>query len=326
MRRFLFLLPPVMAMWLACMQTAPGESGCDEVRIGGNSVGCGNPTKAYALKEVVDINCPSGKCSGHFNDGPLKRHLNVEIVNGQLRITVEPLPDSVQKTIRIDDGVHILTRLFNHNPVVDTLPLGAKSFFGNKILDLDYNYFCGLLDVPDKACSLGKVDTVDLMLEVAWNPILASPTELFKASAYLGPIRLIVGDTNLSLDPFFPLDDTLLLKNDIGDLRINVPILPVNSESKNHHWVVFLPGTNLLTASCWEDGRFDLSPIPSQKSRVFLAEIQNDPPNARVSIHALTVSPNQVLTDTRIGMEIGDLIYTLPTVKSNSIFMGPSCQ
>jgi hypothetical protein len=324
MRRFLFLLPPVMAMWLACMQTAPGENSCDDVRIGGNSVGCGNPTKAYALKEMVDINCRSGGCTGHPADSLLTRHISTEIVNGKLRITVESLSDSAQKGIMLDDEVHAFVRLFNHNPVLDTTPLGGKSFFGNKTLELDYNYFCGQLDIPDKACSLRKVDTVDLMVQITWNPMPVSSPEIFRGSAFLGPVRLVVGDSNLTFDPSLPLADTVLLSNSTEALGINVVLPPKTSDSVL--WVAFLPGTHIRSSmSCWENGRFDLKPIPKQKFRIFLAEIRIGPSNFSVSVHSLKLSSHQDVVSSRLQMEMGDVIYTLPIVDRQSIFTGIGC-
>jgi hypothetical protein len=262
------LILPLLAGFFACMQV-PGPAGedgkgqgeCDEeagVRIGGTSVGCGNPIKSVALNPISLCDDRNGQCLGVNANYPVRVTLGDQV---RFRIHFEgdtsvifPFRDT---TLRFGTPKVVL-RYDGQVFPLDSIPLGVFPFNEADNLNLDFKTICDALDNPDRVCSESVMTEIPISFDLHVPVYHNGQTAIYRAT-----LQGIVVNTTLrklswvgggGLDKIFRLEASFGWANAMVDSTF------FNHRDALFGWLVYVPGTESYSVVCEpnDTAKFDL--------------------------------------------------------------------
>jgi hypothetical protein len=256
------LILPLLAGFFACMQV-PGPAGedgkgqgeCDEeagVRIGGTSVGCGNPIKSVALNPISLCGEVGSPCGGLLEDYPVTVSLGDGIgirirFKGDTSIP-NPFRDT---TLRFGEPKAVL-RYDGQVFPMDSIPLGVFLFADDDSLKLDFKAICDSLDNPDRVCSESIVTEIPISFEVLVPVLSGSQTFIFRAT-----IQGIVANTRqgkLSWAGGGDLGQDIMLQATFGWAEATVDSSFFDHRDSLFGWLLYVPGTDIYSMVCKGNG------------------------------------------------------------------------
>lgn len=261
MRRLALHSLPVLVLAMACMQTPPepgGDPNCEN-RIGGSSVGCGNPIKGVAQSEIKTGECTVGDCLASHASMPYRIQLGEAI-------TFEWLPFQLLLGLTQPDSFEtkrIEIRYGGQLHLIDSLPLKTLYSDSRSSTSITFTEACEAIDYPDLVCSGRKWKRV---------PITLSVSIAFRASNAWWNQTIEVSDLFLNTQTK-RIESDRINSSDVYHAAFlsgyyNQEVLWKTSLNPGQFRVIFIPGTVHYGIACDDTSRLNMGDLPLGSHRL----------------------------------------------------------
>jgi hypothetical protein len=252
------LILPFLAGLFACMQVQEpgmgGEGECVEgegLRIGGTSVGCGNPSRGFALNPIPICDEFSGACLG----GPENFPISVTIGN-QLKIRIHFEGDTTLIQPPKDTSIHFGTpkailRYDGQIYPMDSIPLGVFTFPSQDSLVLNFQSICDSIDKPDRVCSDVKWQSIPVSIQIV-VPAVSGP-DSFEYRANIQGIVVQSRQKKLEWAAGGRSGQDLWLQAAFGWAEAQMDASFFGERDSLFGWLLYIPGTEGFYVACQAD-------------------------------------------------------------------------
>jgi|GEM_PF-6306514 len=286
MRRPTLFLFPLATLIFACLQNnldpksdslQPSVTDPD-CRIGGTSVGCGNPTKSVAESDVEVKDCGEGWCKSGFPDVVFTLGVDQDLILRFPSIQNSSNPPEWDST----SSFMVKARFGKQMWLLDSTDLAAWTIPFTDSVAISFRQLCQAADQPGRLCSEKRWDEIPLTLEL--NLTLYAKGFSYPKAAYIHHLWINTRTEEISFKP----DDVDTLARTMTYFvgKLSLTDTEIGNSDRPSLQMIFIPGTDKFSVTC--DNRLiqPLDPLPLGNHPIRMMRLLANPSNSWQPVYA----------------------------------------